>query len=525
MAEWDRFKKYYLEHPDFDFSIDVSEMSFTDKWIKAFEPKFKKALQDMKQLEKGAISNPDENRQVGHYWLRNPNRAPSKEQKLAIEKVQKDIEAFTKKVLQNKLRGQKGYYEQMVIVGIGGSALGPQFIDHALRPSTKGLKSYFLDNTDPDGIDRTIESLNGKLGQTLVIVISKSGGTKETRNGMLEIKHAYQKSKLSFSKHAIAITGEGSQLFQVAKEEQWLATFPMWDWVGGRTSVMSAVGLLPAALSGFNIRNFLKGASEMDQWSLNSSLKKNPAALLSSMWFYSGNGKGTNDMVILPYKDRLELFSRYLQQLIMESLGKRHDLRGKVVYQGISVFGNKGSTDQHAYIQQLRDGLNNFFAIFLEVKKARKSQSIQVEKGVTSGDFLEGFFLGTRKALSESKRQNITITIDEVDEKNIGRLIALFERAVGFYASYVNINAYHQPGVEAGKKAAQQILELKADLSKMLKATKKAMTASELAKKMSRSKDTEVIFKLLQYSSQNSKSTGIRMVGAKKGVLSQFKSS
>src|SRR5262249_12102739 len=153
--------------------------------------------------------------------------------------------------------------------------------------------------------------------------------------------------------------------------------------------------------------------------------------------------------VILPYKDRLELFSRYLQQLIMESLGKEKDLAGQTVHQGIAVYGNKGSTDQHAYIQQLREGVPNFFPTFIELLRdgaAKNSSDIAVEPKTTCGDFLEGFFLGTRKALFENGRKSITITIKEVSPYYVGLLIALYERAVGLYASLVNINAYHQPG-------------------------------------------------------------------------------
>src|SRR6185503_14994813 len=123
--------------------------------------------------------------------------------------------------------------------------------------------------------------------------------------------------------------------------------------------------------------------------------RKNPAAMMALCWYWSGHGKGQKDMVVLPYKDRLLLFSRYLQQLVMESLGKEKDLAGNVVHQGIAVYGNKGSTDQHAYVQQLREGINNFFVTFIEVLKDRGAKSMQVEEGVTSGDYLNGFFQGT----------------------------------------------------------------------------------------------------------------------------------
>lgn len=296
----------------------------------------------------------------------------------------------------------------------------------------------------------------------------------------------------------------------------------MWDWVGGRTSVMSAVGLLPMALAGFDIKSFLDGGKQMDEWTRQAKLKKNPAGLLAAMWYFIGDGKGKKDMVILPYKDRLELFSKYLQQLVMESLGKEKDLNGKKVNQGIAVYGNKGSTDQHAYIQQLRDGLDNFFATFIEVKKGRDGASMEVDLKMTTSDYLEGFYLGTRKALSDKGRHNITVTIDKVDAFNVGMLIALFERAVSLYAVYVNINAYHQPGVEAGKKAAQEVLDLKVEVQRVLKASKKAMTAESLAKKMGLTNETETIFKLLDYMSAN-RGSGVILQGASVGFKSLYK--
>ena len=211
-----------------------------------------------------------------------------------------------------------------------------------------------------------------RLGQTLAVVISKSGGTPETRNGMVEARAAYERAGLDFAAHAVAITGEGSALHRTAVSDGWLQTFPMWDWVGGRTSELSAVGLLPAALQGLDIHGLLAGAKACDEATRNPVSRENPAAQLALMWYFLGEGRGAKDMVVLPYKDRLELLSKYLQQLVMESLGKELDLDGRVVHQGLAVYGNKGSTDQHAYVQQLRDGVANFFAVFIEVLKDRE---------------------------------------------------------------------------------------------------------------------------------------------------------
>src|ERR1044072_2451518 len=168
-------------------------------------------------------------------------------------------------------------------------------------------------------------------------------------------------------------------------------------------------------------------------------------------------------MVVMPYLDRLLLFSRYLQQLVMESLGKQLDLDGRRVEQGLAVYGNKGSTDQHAYVQQLREGVPNFFVVFIRVLESGGAAQ-EVEPGVTAGDYLHGFLLGTRTALYENERESMTITVPRVEARTVGALIALFERAVGLYANLVGINAYHQPGVEAGKKAAASVLALQAKI-------------------------------------------------------------
>ena len=188
----------------------------------------------------------------------------------------------------------------------------------------------------------------------------------------------------------------------------------------------------------------------------------------------------------------------------MESLGKESDLDGNTVHQGIAVYGNKGSTDQHAYVQQLRDGVDNFFATFIEVREARAGTSIEVEPGVNSGDFLQGFLRGTRTALGDQGRASITISIPHVDAYYLGTLIALFERAVSFYASFVNINAYHQPGVEAGKKAAGDFLETLSKVLQYLSSNPgQASTADEVAAAIG-SGDNEEIFHILTHLAANS---------------------
>ncbi|CAG0995032.1 partial glucose-6-phosphate isomerase, partial [Geobacteraceae bacterium] len=373
----------------------------------------------------------------------------------------------------------------------------------------------------PDGMDRVLAGIGAGLAETLTLVISKSGGTKETRNGMLEAEAAYRRAGLDFPRYAVAVTGEGSELDRAAIQAGWIARFPMWDWVGGRTSVTSAVGLLPAALQGLDIDGMLEGARLCDSLTRRTDTTRNPAALLALMWHHATGGRGSRDMVVLPYKDRLLLFSRYLQQLIMESIGKELDRDGNVVCQGISVYGNKGATDQHAYVQQLREGVNNFFVTFVEVLRDRRGVSLPVEPGVTSGDYLAGFLQGSRTALSEKGRESLTITIPEMSPRTVGMLIALFERAVGLYASLVNINAYHQPGVEAGKKAAGTVLSLQAGIIAHLRGTGSSLTADEIAAALGRPDTAETVFRTLLHMAANP-DHGIRMEPAEPLTASRF---
>ncbi|WP_437807723.1 glucose-6-phosphate isomerase [Sorangium sp. So ce1078] len=512
---FDRFRDHLFHDPSLGLWLDVSRIRFEKDFFATMDPRIQAALAEMAALEGGSIANPDENRRVGHYWLRAPELAPEAALRAAIEATNARILSFAADVHAARVRPERAArFRKVLVVGIGGSALGPQFVASALGTPADRMQPYFFDNTDPDGIDRTLDAIGDDLGATLAVIISKSGGTKETRNGMLELEAAYRRLGLSLGAHAIAVTGEGSELDRFASKHGFLARFPMWDWVGGRTSELSAVGLLPAALQGLSIVEMLQGAREMDEVTRSKEVLRNPAALLALAWYSATGGVGRKDMVLLPYKDRLELFSRYLQQLVMESLGKRLDRQGKEVCQGIAVYGNKGSTDQHAYVQQLRDGLDNFFVTFIEVLRDRAPSrgALEVDPGVTTGDYLSGFLQGTRKALSESGRESISITIETVDARAVGMLIALYERAVGLYASLVGINAYHQPGVEAGKKAAQEVLDLQAKVIAALAAGAGRALAIEEIARAAGTDDVETVFWILRHLAANPERGVVREV-------------
>ncbi len=505
MDDWTRFCKYYYSESMLGLSLDITGIKFDDTYFTQMAPAMANAFAQMKALEGGSIANPDEGRMVGHYWLRNPDIAPTLEIRGAIQSTIERIENFAARVHQGEIRGVQGEFKNLLIIGIGGSALGPQFISHALgNPITDLMTVFFFDNTDPDGMDRTLSRIITELGRTLCLVISKSGGTQETRNGMLEAENAYVRAGFNFGQHAVAITGADSVLDQYARSHQWIDVFPMWGWVGGRTSVTSAVGLLPAALQGINIKELLRGAAAMDESTRRDVVDTNPAALMALMWYAAGSGIGRKAMVVLPYKDRLELLSKYMQQLVMESLGKEKNMHGETVHQGLTVYGNKGSTDQHAYVQQLRDGPDNFFVVFVQVLKSRDEASMEVENGVTCGDYLNAFLLGTRQALSERGRESITLSIDEMREFSVGGLVAFFERTVGFYASLIDVNAYNQPGVEAGKKAAAGILSLQAKIVSTLPTESPGKTAYDLAGSIGGA-TPELIFAICTHLSRNGK--------------------
>ncbi len=513
---WTKYKDRLCVCPKIGLTLDISRMNFSDTFIADMMPAMKKAFSAMEQLEAGAIANADENRMVGHYWLRNPEKAPSDTLSQTITQTIADIKAFAADIRRGGIRsaGDKKFSD-LLVIGIGGSALGPQFVAEALGSAKDRIKIHFFDNTDPDGMEKVIESLGRNLARTLTVVISKSGGTKETRNGMLVAAAAYKAMGLSFPQFAVAVTGLGSELDKTAEAQGWLKRFPMWDWVGGRTSELSAVGLVPAAIGGVNIDAMLKGARDTDAVTRRPDIKKNPAALMALMWYYAGHGRGAKDMVVLPYKDRLGLLSKYLQQLVMESLGKEKDRSGQIVHQGIAVYGNKGSTDQHAYVQQLREGVNNFFVTFVTVltdaaglKTGRAAARLEVDPGVTSGDYLNGFFQGTRRALFENGRESMTITVDDVSPRTIGTLLALFERAVGLYAELVNINAYHQPGVEAGKKAATAVIALQGRVMEHLKSGGRG-TADEIAQTIGAPDEAETVFHILRHLAANDRGVNV----------------
>jgi len=225
--------------------------------------------------------------------------------------------------------------------------------------------------------------------------------------------------------------------------------------------------------------------------------------------------------VVLPYRDSLVLLGKYLQQLVMESLGKELDLEDKKVNQGLAVFGNKGSADQHSYVQQLVGGPYNVFTTFIQVLEDRKGASPIVGEDSTSGDYLNAFMLGTKKALEDHGKKTMTITVPDATAYYVGALIALFERAVGYYGHFVNINAYHQPAVEFGKKAAGGLIKLKNEVKAYLAENRGVKyTAFELEKALGKEDAAADIFRLMLHLSNND--SEVKMEKAAKITESKF---
>ncbi|MCK5801990.1 MAG: glucose-6-phosphate isomerase [Lentisphaeria bacterium] len=432
------------------FALDMSGMKLCAEALRDVqESVINIAYQGMIDIEAGKIKNPDEGRQVTHFTDR-----------LAYcdSDVYTQVQEFAEEMRKRK------DIDCVIVNGIGGSALGPQLMQFAVRgpywnelslaKRDGWLRIYFLDNTDSAGAIDVLQAV--EPASAIVLTVSKSGKTRETINNRMALEQAYEKANVDFASHAVAITQEESGLWEYAAGNGWLKMFPMAKSIGGRTSETNIVGHVPAALTGVSFPRFVEGAKTMDAITRAPRVAENPAMQLALAWYVAGNKRGDRNMVIVPYSDRLVLMGKYLQQLVMESLGKEKSLEGETVHQGLSVFGNKGGTDAHAYIQQLNDGRDDFFATFIEILKDGEPTR-ELEGGCTMGDYLHAFKQGLVRALGDKNRMVIDMVFEQLNEKSLGMLIALYERAVVFYAEMIRVNAFNQPGVESYKDAADTV--------------------------------------------------------------------
>jgi glucose-6-phosphate isomerase len=364
--------------------------------------------------------------------------------------------------------------DELVVLGIGGSALGAIALQTALNPLTWNLmppdarggpRLFVLDNADPLLVGRVIEEVGRAdpgFARTVINVVSKSGETAETAAQFLLIR-SLLRSALGddHAGHVVAVTDPRAGTMRAICETEGYATLPVPEGVGGRFSVLSPVGLFSATMCGIDIDGLLDGAADMDTRCSDVDPRRNPAAILA--WLLvelAGTGKPNH--VLMPYGNALAGLADWFRQLWAESLGKRVDRDGNEVFAGFTPIAALGATDQHSQIQLYREGPNDKVLGFVVAEATEYDQVIPTGVGVESLRYLEGASLGellaaekraTEYALVESQRPNYTITLPRLDAFHVGQFIQLWEITTAYAGLMLNIDPYDQPAVETGKVA------------------------------------------------------------------------
>lgn len=380
--------------------------------------------------------------------------------------------------------------EVLIVLGIGGSALGNTALQSALNPYTYNLQSdrtrpgpqlFVLDNVDPDHIKSIVELVTPKLKKTIINVISKSGETAETASQFILFRDLLQ-SKLGkkYAENILATTDpNGGTLREIATKEGY-RTLEVPDGVGGRFSVLSAVGLFSAAMTGIDIEALLSGAADMDKRLKTDDLFKNPAALLAAI-HYILNNKGKPMSVMMPYSTSLYYLADWFRQLWAESTGKRFDITGKKeLFAGQTPIKALGTTDQHSQVQLYREGPNDKIITFLEVERfgskltiPSSMKHVEALKYLADSNFqtlINAEKLGTEYALLESQRPTLTVTFPTISPETVGQFLMLYEVAVSYMGGLLGINTYDQPAVQLGKDATYALMGKSgfADLNKKI---------------------------------------------------------
>ena len=360
--------------------------------------------------------------------------------------------------------------DYFVVLGIGGSALGPIAVHTALKhlyynelpkKVRKAPKFYVIDNVDPEKMNALFDVID--VEKTVFNVITKSGATSETMSQYLIVMDILTRKLGDKAKdHIIATTSVSKgNLIKLAKEKEF-ETFYIPEGVGGRFSELSPVGLLPAAVVGIDIKKMLKGAKDMDRKCKSKDLAKNPALAIATLQYISMK-QGKNIGVMMPYADSLKYIADWYAQLWAESLGKEVDLDGNVVNVGQTPVKALGVTDQHSQVQLYNEGPFDKVITFLEVGKFRSEcvipngcdnfPDVNFLCGHSLGELMTNELYATRYNLTQRGRANYTICMDTVDEYHIGALLYMMQLQTAYAGAMLNINAYDQPGVEGGKNA------------------------------------------------------------------------
>ncbi|NCT09668.1 MAG: glucose-6-phosphate isomerase [Flavobacteriia bacterium] len=494
----DTIKEYYKDpnrKSDFslqlnDLSVDFSKNRINKETVQllvelAKEVGLKEAIESQFS---GEIINVTENRAVLHTALRSNSDEPilvdEKNIKPQIQASLKKIKSFSSKVITGKWKGYSGKsITDIVNIGIGGSDLGPDMIVESLKFYKNQLNTHFVSNIDGDHVSEIIKKLNPET--TLFVIVSKTFTTQETLSNAETIKNWFLKSATIFDipKHFVAVSTnlQAVDNFGISIEN----VFTMWDWVGGRFSLWSAVGLSISLSVGFeNYKALLDGAEEMDIHFRNEDFDKNIPVVLALISIWYNNFYNAETEAVLPYSQYLSKLPAYLQQAIMESNGKGVDRNGeKIEYQtGTIVWGSTGTNMQHAFMQLVHQGTKLIPADFIGFKESLYGLTDHHKKlmanlygqmdalafGKTAEEVhLELKFSGKEDKIAtllpfkvfEGNRPSNLLLFDKLTPESLGKLVALYEHKIFTQGILWNIYSYDQFGVELGKELANKFLK------------------------------------------------------------------
>ncbi|KGO80342.1 glucose-6-phosphate isomerase [Flavobacterium cauense R2A-7] len=477
----DRTRKFHIQWND--FLLDYSKNRITSETVQlllalAEEAHLKEAIQNYFSGDK---INVTENRAVLHTALRSSEKnilVDGANILTEVEAVQLKIKSFAEAIISGNRKGFTGKtFTDVVNIGIGGSDLGPDMAVEALQFYKNHLNLHFVSNIDGDHVAETIKKLNPET--TLFVVVSKTFTTQETLSNAITLKNWFLQSGKAedVAKHFVAVSTNLEKVteFGITSEN----TFPMWDWVGGRFSMWSAVGLSIALAVGYdNFKALLDGAEEMDQHFKNEPFEKNIPILLALLSIWYNNFFGCETEAVIPYSQYLKKLAPYLQQAVMESNGKCVDRNGNPVkYQtGNILWGEPGSNAQHAFFQLIHQGTKLIPCDFIGFKECLHGNKEHHDKlmsnffaqteallmGKTDSELTaegsKNAFLMPFKTFEGNKPTN-TLLIKKLTPKTLGSLIAMYEHKIFVQGVIWNIFSYDQFGVEYGKQLATTILE------------------------------------------------------------------
>lgn len=440
-------------------------------------------IEKYKALLAGDVINTGEKRKVLHHLIRGELNGEvlfdGRNMRSFYTEQQERIASFADAVHNGKIASENGKsFTDVVQIGIGGSDLGPRAMYLALRLWAKThnkekIRAHFISNVDPDdGVD-ILESLN--LERTLFILVSKSGTTQETLANFLLVKDALEKQHLNPSKHVLAVTSQTSPL---ANNPEYLDSFYMDDFIGGRYSSSSACGgvVLSLAFGADVFADFLAGAHESDKTALATDIRKNPALLDALIGVYERNVLGFETTAVLPYSQSLSRFPAHLQQMDMESNGKSVNRFGEPVnYKtGPIIFGEPGTNGQHSFYQLLHQGTSLVPLQFIGFAESQRKKDVDVDAS-SSQDKLKANLVAQIYAFATGKddanpnkafageRPSSLIFGKELTPRSLGALLAHFENKVMFQGFVWNINSFDQEGVQLGKVLAKKVLAKESD--------------------------------------------------------------